>query len=407
MDTSGSGLTFLKFTGTKKVGAKWVELSEEELAKQSEKARTWAQLRKLANAGKSDAEPADGDPVDGVGQNEDTPLDARAARLARRAKGASSTESTQTRGLMGRRGRETAREGRQLQPVSAPDAVKETAFGSDFPSSETTARGNHHHLDRSLGRVGNVGENGLERRSDAVPETAKTVAMCADQVQDAAKPHDGPHSGTQPTSEVEYQGKAAQTNTSTVETQPTVSSGRGLSQTGPMKSAPRKTHDAPEAGIQEVSPNSLGLQPIFTNDDDTKTSSAESPSWYQIPRPEACENSMQKGDAVRNGTRLAAQATLSLAEKAVAVETLREPSAEQELSVKGLNTLPSPDDETQVQVHSNATIASANIPQDPDRRPAAKTSIEERSSAGAVIDEAEDALSQDPARISTYVQYQW
>ena len=76
----------------------------EELAKQSEKVKTSAELRKLE---KSKAQQADGDAVDEVSQDESAPSDARGVRLARMAKRALSAysrhgEQTEPRGFMKR-----------------------------------------------------------------------------------------------------------------------------------------------------------------------------------------------------------------------------------------------------------------------------------------------------------------
>ncbi|KAG9189812.1 hypothetical protein G6011_06680 [Alternaria panax] len=396
MDTSGSGLTFLKFTGMKKVGAKWVELSKEELAKQSEKAISWAELRKLATADKSITQPEDGDAVGELGRNEGAPTDARAARLARRAKGTSSAEPAMTRGLKSRRSRETSRKGKQLQPNGTPNGVEEAADGPTFALSTTTAHGDHHHSDGNLGQVENVGDDGLERRSDAVPET---VAMCADQVQEAAKPNDEPHMETQVTSEAKCQGHAAQPSMSSVEPQATVLSRHGSSHTGPTDSISCKAHNAPEIGTQELLPNWLSLQPTLTILRDSKTASTTSTSKPSGARRDACDAPVQKRDFLRNDTILAAQTKLMPLEEALAIETpMRELSAEQEHSVKNLDRFSSPSNEPQVQGHSNAAIASVTIPQDPDRHPVAKTSTgETHILAGGVIDEAEEAVGQSHA----------
>ncbi|RYN16123.1 hypothetical protein AA0115_g12536 [Alternaria tenuissima] len=338
MDTSGSGLTFLKFTGMKKVGAKWVELN----------------------------------------QNERAPTDARAARLARRAKGASSAEPAQTRSLKSRRSRETSRKEKQPQLDGAPDGVEEMTDSSISALSTTRAHGDHHQVDGILGRVENIGDDGLERRSDAVPETATTAAMCADQVRDAAKPHDEPHMDTQVTSEAKCQGNAARPSTNSVEPQSTASSEYGSPQTGSMENTSFKAHDASEVGTQELLPNLLGLQPTSTNHESSKTASTESPSQPLGAHRDACEASMQRNDFPRNDTGLAAQTKPAPLEEILAIETTgQEPSAEQEHLVKDLNTLPSPDNEPQEQGHYNAATASVAIPQDPDRHAAARTSTEE------------------------------
>ncbi|KAI4929284.1 uncharacterized protein J4E92_004948 [Alternaria infectoria] len=380
MDTSGSGLTFLKFTGTKKVGAKWVELSEEELAKQSEKAKTWAQLRKLATAGKSKADTPEADAEVEVRQDDDAPQDARAARLARRAKG-TSAESVQARGTTSRRGRGTLRKGKQPSLVSAVDDVPETACDSTLVSNTTTtAHGNDHHSDGDLGRVEIIasGDDGLERRHDAVPRTETTAALGADQVREPATPHEEPHRDMQVTSEAMCQSIAAQPNTSSVESQPTVVSGNDQSQLEPRKNALCTDHDAPEIEIPEASSGSRILRPTSSNLEDTGIASARDLDHLSDARPNSEKVPARKEDAVREDPGVSTQNTPTAAEKAIATGTsLQQPSAEREDLVSELNTSTSADNKLQVQGHSNVDIASATIPQDPDRPPAARMPTEE------------------------------
>ncbi|KAF1940501.1 hypothetical protein EJ02DRAFT_313972, partial [Clathrospora elynae] len=95
MDTSGSGQTFLKFTRSKKVGANWVEVSEEELAKKIESAKLSAELRRLGFAEKADPQEMGGGSPDELNEEGCAPPDARTTRLARRARGPSSVKRTQ------------------------------------------------------------------------------------------------------------------------------------------------------------------------------------------------------------------------------------------------------------------------------------------------------------------------
>jgi hypothetical protein len=373
MDTSGSGLTFLKFTGMKKVGAKWVELSEEELAKQSEKAKTWAQLRKLATAGKSEAESPEADAEVELKQNEEAPQDARAARLARRAKG----ESVQARGTMSRRGRGTLRKGKQPSLGSAVDDDPETACNPALVSTTTTPTdGDDHHSERSLGRVEIIasGDDGLERS----PETAATAATCADQGREPTPPHDEPHKDMQVTSEAKCQSIAAQPRTCTVEFQSTAVSRHGLSQTEPMKNASSTGPDASATGIPEASPRFRLSHQTSTVQDDSDTAGAKDRSHILDARLNASKDPVRKEDAASKDLRLSTQNTPSGADKAVATEkSLQETSAECEDLVKDLNTSTSADNESQVQGHINVDIVSATIPQDPDRPAAARKSTEE------------------------------
>lgn len=380
MDTSGSGLTFLKFTGMKKVGAKWVELSEEELAKQSEKAKTWAQLRKLATAGKSKAESPETDAEVEVKQDEDAPQDVRAARLARRAKG-TSAESVQARGTASRRGRGTLRKGKQPSLGSAVGDVPETACDLALVSTTTTtAHGNDHHPDRNLGRVeiSASGDDGLERRHDAVPETATSAPVGADQVREPAPPHEEPHKGMQVTSEAMCQSIAARPSTGDVESQPTLVSGDDQSQPEPLKNASCTDHDAPKINIPETSPRSWVLRPTSSIIEDSGIASTRDLSHSLDTYPNVARDSAPKDDAVREGPGPSTQNTPAAAEKAIATGTsLQEPSAEHEDLVTELNTSLSADNESKVQGQSNLDIISATIPQDPDRPPAARMPTEE------------------------------
>jgi hypothetical protein len=134
MDTSGSGQTFLKFTLTKKVGAKWVEFSEEELAKKSEDAKVSAELRKLGVAKKSAAAEGNEDAADELNQDRSAPPDARAARLARRAKGSSTASLAQNKSTKGTRGSTVTRKSKKNSLDRALNSVQEPIeSGPEYP----------------------------------------------------------------------------------------------------------------------------------------------------------------------------------------------------------------------------------------------------------------------------------
>jgi hypothetical protein len=396
MDTSGSSLTFLKFTGMKKIGAKWVELSEEELAKQNEKAKVWAQLRKLATAGKSKAESADGDAEVEVNQHE-APPDARAARLARRAKEASSAESAQTRDTTRRRGRGSLRGRKQPSFDRAVEDVEEAMCSQGLASLTTPTADEDHSSGSGLGRAETIGSRDDDLgRSDAVPGTA---AMCADQVADVPTPQDEPHMDAQVAGKAKCQEDSTEPDTVTMEPQPTVLSGHNPSQSEPIENAPCTGYDASEIGIEEESPTSRVRQPTSIVHEDLQMASTQDPSHSLNIRPETCKDPVGKEDVAGKDPRLSTLTTPVFTEQAVAIGIpLQEPSAEREHLLKTLSTIRSADGESQVQDHFNATIASVTIPQDPDRQSAAKTSTvnleEGQIQAGEVIDQAGGAASQ-------------
>ncbi|KAJ5063967.1 hypothetical protein J3E72DRAFT_220049, partial [Bipolaris maydis] len=127
MDTSGSSQTFLRFTQMKKVGAKWVELSEEDLAKKS-KSPALAIAQQAPAAVEQQKSHSGNEGVTGkLEQKQEAPPDARAARLARRAKEASSMGSEQTKSTPGTRsrGNRIARKVKAPLPDDAPSGVQE------------------------------------------------------------------------------------------------------------------------------------------------------------------------------------------------------------------------------------------------------------------------------------------
>jgi hypothetical protein len=125
MDTSGSGQTFLKFTGVRKVGAKWVEISEEELAKKSEDTKASAELRRLGIAQNSASGEGDEDATDELKQDGSASPDARAARSARRAKGTPVASLTQNKSTRGARGSKLPRQSREDSPNRSLDEAQE------------------------------------------------------------------------------------------------------------------------------------------------------------------------------------------------------------------------------------------------------------------------------------------
>ncbi|EDU50086.1 hypothetical protein PtrSN002B_007611 [Pyrenophora tritici-repentis] len=137
MDTSGSGQTFLRFTQMKKVGAKWVELSEEELVKKKEGVKVAAE--------KTKAQETNGDMEGDLGRDQQTLANARTTRSARRAKetlGAgpaqiNMTAITQVRSRKPRKPNETLLDGTLDR---AQDAPSDVATALPIPNTHFIAR---------------------------------------------------------------------------------------------------------------------------------------------------------------------------------------------------------------------------------------------------------------------------
>jgi hypothetical protein len=180
MDTSGSGQTFVKFTGMKKVGAKWVELTEEELAaKKSEGAKASAELRSLGVTGQPSTQQKNSDTAYQLNQNATVSPDARAARVARRAKGAQGSKTSRSENERPLRKAINEARGPSLDPSQKPTfsdgAVTLTAEGMgmirnpvdalDSTAAETTHEERKADVD--------ISGPDKDRRNDAVFEAFK------------------------------------------------------------------------------------------------------------------------------------------------------------------------------------------------------------------------------------------
>lgn len=117
MDTSGSGQTFLRFTQMKKVGARWVELSEEELAKKSDGAKVAAERGRLGVVDGMGMQETVGSVVGELQQSEVPSANARTTRSSRRAReslsGGPMQRTNVTTGTRGRGARVSREEGNE------------------------------------------------------------------------------------------------------------------------------------------------------------------------------------------------------------------------------------------------------------------------------------------------------
>ncbi|KAF1838719.1 hypothetical protein BDW02DRAFT_564582 [Decorospora gaudefroyi] len=162
MDTSGSGQTFLKFTGMKKIGGKWVEVNEEELAKKKKDAKASAELRKIEAAQKSVTQGGNDEVAAEMSQDGEALLDPRAARLARRAKGSSSAGRARSTSPMETR---DGRLSKETKAIPLERASKEIQGPSSEPGPKAPSPvtdGAQHSVDKDAGATNNVGKDGKE-----------------------------------------------------------------------------------------------------------------------------------------------------------------------------------------------------------------------------------------------------
>ncbi|RAR07604.1 hypothetical protein DDE83_006408 [Stemphylium lycopersici] len=222
MDTSGSGQTFLKFTQMKKVGAKWVELSEEELAKKNRSTRSATGQQKLEASEEVEPQETNGDAAAGSEQlGGEAPPDARAARLARRAKGTAAMSSAPTKNTSARnRSSRISRNGKEPSTDGALEGVQGPSELTALASSTSTEDETRLTTDEGLGTAKRVEvqEERPEQIASAAIEKASTAAMHGGQLH-AGPPHDQPHPDTQRTKTAAYQEEVIQHDTEYVETE--------------------------------------------------------------------------------------------------------------------------------------------------------------------------------------------
>lgn len=195
MDTSGSGQTFLRFTQMKKVGAKWVELSEEELAKKSKSSGPAPVQQQPAAIESCEAR---GDSADALEQNGAVSSDARAARLARRAKEASSINSAQPKNTK-RAGNRSSRVAGKVED-GTPAGIEEQSAEPAAPSSSKVVEARSTITDEGVNspKEIRVGHEGMEEASIATIEKASIEAMRNDEIHErqSYQYHGGLHSNT-------------------------------------------------------------------------------------------------------------------------------------------------------------------------------------------------------------------
>lgn len=187
MDTSGSGQTFLRFTQMKKVGAKWVELSEEDLAKKSKSPALAVAQQAPAAVEQLKSHSRNEDVAGKLEQEGEAPPDARAARLARRAE-ASSMDSAQTKSTSGtrNRGNRMARKVKAPLPDDTSSGVQESLIQPTLSLSTSTVQGMRaDDTDNGLSATNDVGqcdEERGERTSIATIEKANIGRMRNDEI---------------------------------------------------------------------------------------------------------------------------------------------------------------------------------------------------------------------------------
>lgn len=99
LDTSGAEQGWVKFTGVKKVGGKWVEVTEKEVKRGKEGTKSATELRKLDMTGHpGNPQRAASSRQDNVDSDDASQLDSRAARLARRTKRSSNANLAPMKG---------------------------------------------------------------------------------------------------------------------------------------------------------------------------------------------------------------------------------------------------------------------------------------------------------------------
>ena len=274
MDTSGSGQTFLRFTQMKKVGAKWVELSEEELAKKNEDAKVAAEQRKLGTAEKAKPQETNGRVTGDLGQDEKTVTNGRTTRSARRARetlGAGPTQANMATLTQARSGN-PPRKPKETQLDGGLARAQEACSDLVLAFSTHTADDSHMTACESLSGPGNigVGKQRLEGQRLDDAEKASTETRHNGRASATDIPPQEPHKGTcKPTSTIACQGDAIQHHTGHVVIE------TPMLQPEPMGNASSCTgwEDASTASAttddRPVAAQMLGEQPTSIVHDDT------------------------------------------------------------------------------------------------------------------------------------------
>jgi hypothetical protein len=197
MDTSGSSQTFLRFTKMKKVGARWVELSEEDLAKKSKSPALTAAQQKTGAAEQVELHKSNGGAAGNPEQNREAPPDARATRLARRAKEAFSIDSAHTKGTNTQNRRSKIARKVNMSLLDGMSAgTHEPLIQPTLISSTPTADGTKLDTDEGMGAVKEVGlghEERTEKANVTDIEKASIWAMRKDEMQKPDQFHGSMH----------------------------------------------------------------------------------------------------------------------------------------------------------------------------------------------------------------------
>ncbi|RMZ72157.1 hypothetical protein GMOD_00007155 [Pyrenophora seminiperda CCB06] len=210
MDTSGSGQTFLSFTQMKKVGTKWVELSEEELAKKKENAKVAAGQRKsweAREAERAKAQETSGGVTEELGQGKQAMPNARTTRSTRRAQetsGDARVQETLTATTQAE-SRKPLRKAKEILLNGTLDKTQEpcrnVAPTSSTPIAETD--GTHSTAREPLGAPEDIG-GGVQRLEgqDAEKATTETRQDDRNRAREADIAHQERQKGTCSTSTV-------------------------------------------------------------------------------------------------------------------------------------------------------------------------------------------------------------
>lgn len=199
MDTSGSGQTFLRFTQMKKVGAKWVELSEDDLEKKRKKSPGVATTQhELEAVEMVESDETAGDAAGRLEQNREAPPDARAARLARRAKGTCSRGPAQTTSMTSARNQGNKASRKEEEPILDEASTGMRKFSAPPVLDSLTAAVEEARPtadeDQGAGTGFGVGrEDDMQNASNATIEKPSITTMRNDEMQKPESSHDKPH----------------------------------------------------------------------------------------------------------------------------------------------------------------------------------------------------------------------
>lgn len=127
LDTSGSGQSFLKFTGLKKVRGAWVEVKEQDDENKSKGTKNAIEKGGLGGSDGAIIKDLMNDLGDGGTSDDKTELDCRSVRLARRTRRSSNVETAQQHDHAVGTISATARKRRDLSPDRASDEVSKAA----------------------------------------------------------------------------------------------------------------------------------------------------------------------------------------------------------------------------------------------------------------------------------------